>query len=48
MDKLLEIIEELGKIPMETIDNLDELWSVLESMDYNVSISPDTNYLIVE
>lgn len=46
--KTLEIIEETGMLKLESIEDLNAIWILLEKMGYELSISPDTNYLIVE
>ena len=47
-DQTKELIEELGKIPMETIENVEKLQAELESEGYISYLSPDTDYLVVE
>lgn len=43
-----EIIEELGQIPMETIENVSELQTELKEEGYISYLDESTDYLIVE
>lgn len=46
--KLLEIVSELGKIPVSTIDNLTEVIAELKELGYLSYLDSSTDYLIVE
>lgn len=46
--RTLEIIEELGKIPVSTIDNLAELQVELKDAGYISYLDSTTDYLVVE
>ena len=45
---MIEIIEELGQIPMETIENVAELKAELKEAGYISYLDASTDYLIVE
>jgi len=47
-ERTLEIIEELGKIPLETIENLGEFQEELKEAGYISYLDPSTDYLIIE
>lgn len=47
-DKTIEIIEEIGKIPMSTIDNVEQFISELDLLGYSYELSPNTDYLLVK
>ena len=49
-NRVLELAEELGKIPMWTIDDgdLKGLRDELEALGYNSYIDSSTDYLIIE
>jgi len=47
-EKMLEIIEELGKLPVSTIDNLGETMKELRKKGYISYLDESTDYLIVE
>ena len=46
--RLLEIVSELGKIPVENIDNLEEVITELKELGYVAYLDASTDYLIVE
>ena len=48
INRLLEYVEELGKIPMATIEDVAGTIKILNGHGYTCHLSPDTNYLIVE
>lgn len=45
---MIEIIEELGKIRIETIENISELKKELETAGYTTYLDASTDYLIFE
>ena len=45
--ELFAMIEELGKIRIEDIDNLKDFINKLNKLDYNCEVSDDTNYLLI-
>ena len=47
-EKLLEIIEETGKLRMQDIKNVAELQSELKAAGYDSFVDSSTDYLIVE
>ena len=47
-ERMLEIIEETGKLRMQDIENVQELQVELEKAGYNSYIDASTDYLIVE
>lgn len=47
-ERMLEIIEENGKIRMQDIDNLAELQAELKKAGYTSYVDASTDYLIVE
>ena len=46
--RTLEIIEEMGKLPVSTIDNLSEFQEELRNAGYIGYLDASTDYLIVE
>jgi len=46
--KTLEIIEEIGKIPVETIENVAEFQAELKEAGFISYLDSSTDYLIVE
>ena len=47
-EKLLEIIEETGKLRMQDFENVAELQAELEKAGYASYVDASTDYLIVE
>ncbi len=47
-EKTIEIIEEIGKVPVSTIKNLGEFQSELRDAGYISYLDASTDYLIVE
>jgi len=47
-DKMLEIIEQTGRIPVSVIDNLESVIKELKSIGYIAYLDKTTDYLIVE
>ena len=47
-ERMMEMIEEMGKIPVWKIENLEELQEELDKMGYNSYLDDSTDYLIVE
>lgn len=47
-ERMLEMIEEIGKLPLETIDNLNELQKDLEKLNYTSYVDENTDYLIIK
>jgi len=45
--RTLEIIEELGKIPVSTIENLEEFRNELYELGYISYLNSSTDYLII-
>jgi hypothetical protein len=46
--RTLEMIEELGKVPVSSIDNISELQEELSKAGYVSYLDASTDYLIVE
>ena len=46
--RTLEIIEETGKIPVSTVDNLEKLQRELKAAGYVSYLDASTDYLVVE
>ena len=46
--RTLEIIDEMGKIPVSTIDNVGEFKEELSKLGYVSYLDDNTDYLIVE
>jgi hypothetical protein len=47
-ERMMEIIEELGKLRMEDIENVAELQAELKKAGYISYVDASTDYLIVE
>lgn len=47
-EKLLEIIEETGKLRMQDIENVAELQAELEEAGYDSFVDASTDFLVVE
>jgi hypothetical protein len=45
-ERTIEIVEELGKLEMASIDNLEGTMNELEEMGFNCEISSCTDYLL--
>ena len=45
---LLEVIQEVGMIPVKTINNLDSTINMLDSLGYDCYLDPSTDNLIIE
>lgn len=47
-ERMLEMIEEMGKIPAMNIDNLEDVVDELKELGYEAYLDNSTDYLIVE
>jgi len=47
-DRMMEIIEETGKLRMQDIENVAELQAELKAAGYTSYVDASTDYLIVE
>jgi hypothetical protein len=47
-NRMMEIIEEIGKLRMQDIENIAELQEELKKAGYNSYIDSSTDYLIVK
>lgn len=47
-ERMMEIIEEIGKLRMENIENLAELQKELKNVGYISYVDQSTDYLIIE